>query len=217
LSNALIFANGQPNDGVMVRRTFDRAGDALIIAADGGAYVADHYDYRVNAVIGDMDSLDPDVIIMLEQRGAEILEHPREKDETDLELALKWAVKQNVTWLRIIGGIGGRFDQMMANVYLLALPELRGVDAGLAAGNQMIYLLHPGTHTLHGETGDTVSLIPIGGSASGVSTQQLKYPLRGETLYFGPARGISNVMLADTATISLTEGLLLVVHTVGRA
>jgi thiamine pyrophosphokinase len=217
MSKALLFANGDPNDGVMVRRTFEHAGDALVIAADGGAHVAEYYGCRVDAVIGDMDSLIPDELAALEKNGAKVLRYPPEKDETDLELALKWAVSQKVDWLRIIGGTGGRFDQMMANVYLLALPELHGVDAALVSLNQEIYLLSPGSHILHGVTGDTVSLIPIGGSVHGVSTEQLKYPLRGETLLVGPARGISNVMLEDAATVTLEDGLLLAVHTVGRA
>lgn len=213
----LIFANGEPGDGVMVRHTFRQAGHPYVIAADGGASVAHYYGYRVNMVIGDMDSLTAQELHELEQNGAQVHRYPAEKEETDLELALKWAVTQPVEWIRIIGGTGGRFDQAMANVYLLALPELRGIDAGLVAGNQEIYLLHPGRHTLEGTPGDTVSLIPVGGSASDIATEQLKYPLRHETLFFGPARGISNVMLAERATVTLTEGLLLVVHTGGRA
>jgi thiamine pyrophosphokinase len=45
----------------------------------------------------------------------------------------------------------------------------------------------------------------------------LYYPLRGETLAFGPARGISNVMTAAHAQITTSEGTLLLVHTEGRA
>ncbi|MCU0512560.1 MAG: thiamine diphosphokinase [Anaerolineae bacterium] len=214
---ALIFANGDPGDGLMVRRTFEQAGDARIIAADGGARLARYYGYPVHTLIGDMDSIAPPELAALVQQGTQIFRHPPEKDATDLELALKWAAGQPIDWIRIIGGLGGRFDQMMANVYLLALPELQHLDAGLAAGNQVIYLLRPGVHTLAGRAGDTVSLIPVGGAAAGVTTRHLQYPLQEESLFFGPARGVSNVMLADVAGVTLAQGLLLVVHTVGRA
>ncbi len=214
---ALLFANGEPNPGLMVQRALDNADNARIIAADGGARIAHIYGYRVDTVIGDMDSLSDLELQLLQQYGAAVHRYPPEKNETDLELALKFAVEQQVSWLRIIGGIGGRFDQVLGNVYLLALPELQGVDAGLLAGNQAIYLLRAGEHLLQGAVGDTVSLLPMGGDAQGVTTDGLQYPLHHETLYFGPARGISNVMLSDTATVALDSGLLLVVHTIGRA
>ena len=47
------------DDGEMVERALAQAGDALIVAADGGVRVAEHYHLRVNTVIGDMDSLTP--------------------------------------------------------------------------------------------------------------------------------------------------------------
>lgn len=78
-------------------------------------------------------------------------------------------------------------------------------------------LLRPGAHTLHGSPGDTVSLLPVGGPAHGVRTDDLAFPLRGETLEFGPARGVSNEMRADSAQISLERGWLLVIHTDGKA
>lgn len=214
---ALIFANGDPNDGAMVRRLFNRFTAPYVIAADGGAAIARYFGYTVNCVIGDMDSIDPAERAQLEAQGATVLPYPAEKDETDLELALKWAVAQGYEELAIIGGLGGRFDQVIANVYLLMLPELSLHSAMLVAGKQRIEVLRPGTRRISGEAGDTISLIPMGGAAEGIVTHALQYPLRGETLYVGPARGISNVMLTDEAEIQFTGGLLLLVHTVGTA
>lgn len=213
----LIFANGKPNPGEMVTRTLEEAADAYVIAADGGARVAHYYDFKVHEVIGDMDSLSADEVLQLEYRGAALRRFPPEKDESDLELALHYAAERGATWIRVIGGLGGRFDQMLANAYLLALPDVATCDAALVAGKQMIRLLQPRTHQLSGDIGDTVSLIPMGGQADGIVTKNLKYPLNDETLYFGPARGISNVMLANTAEITLRAGTLLCVHTFGRA
>jgi thiamine pyrophosphokinase len=184
---ALIFANGDPNDGEMVRRWLDRLVTPYVIAADGGITVARYFGYAVNCVIGDMDSADPNDLVQLEAQNALVLRHPPEKDETDLELALK------------------------------ILPELAGSSAMMAAGNQRIEVLRPGRHRIVGEAGDTISLIPMGGAAEGIVTHALKYPLRGETLYIGPARGISNVMLTDEAEVQFDAGLLLLIHTVGAA
>jgi thiamine pyrophosphokinase len=213
---ALIFANGDINDGPFVRRALTAASESLIVAADGGARLAQHFGLRVHTVIGDMDSLSAAELAALEHQGADIQRYPEEKAETDLELALKWVVERDVTWIRVVGGVGDRLDQTISNVYLLALPVLKGCDVRLVAGRQETWLLYPGEAAIEGATGDTVSLIPVGGAAQGIRTENLYYPLCDEPLLFGPARGVSNVMDADTARVGLREGLLLVVHTQGR-
>ena len=216
--DALIFANGALDDGIMVRRALASLYRPLVIAADGGARMAqDPYGCLPHVVIGDLDSLDPEEVQALERQYVQIIKHPPEKDETDLELAFRWAVNANATRIRVVGALGRRLDQTFANVYLLALPELRERDVRLVSGNQEIWLIAEGTHTILGEAGDTLSLIPLTGSVKGISTQNLYYPLHQEMLVFGPARGISNVLTTHHASVTVTDGTLLVVHTVGRA
>jgi thiamine pyrophosphokinase len=213
----LIFANGKKKDGTMLRRAIAHSSQAHIIAADGGAKVAWYYQLRPHTVIGDMDSLSESELQRLKEQGAEFHIHPAEKNETDLELALLLAAKLGATWIRIIGAIGGRFDQMLANVYLLALPQIAEIDVALLAAEQEIYLLRRGKHQLKGDKGDTISLIPVSGDVFGISTKSLKYPLNNETLSFGPARGISNIMESEQAEIHIEKGLLLCIHTKGTA
>jgi len=213
----LIFANGDPNDGPMVQRALEAAPDAWVIAADGGARQAAHYGRTVHTLIGDMDSLSETEIATLEASGVDVHRYPEEKNETDLELALIHAAQKGASWIRILAAIGDRLDQTLSNVYLLALPVLRGLDVRLVAGKQEAWLLYPGEHVIHGVADDTLSLLPISGEAGGIRTENLYYPLRDETLTFGPARGISNVLLGQTARVWLADGVLLAVHTVGRA
>jgi thiamine pyrophosphokinase len=215
--NILIFANGDTNDGAMVQRALTTAPNAWVVAADGGARQAQHYGRKIHTLIGDMDSLSAAEVDALTTSGAQVYHYPDEKDETDLELALTWAANAGAAWIRIVAAIGDRLDQTLSNVYLLALPVLQGRDVRLVAGKQEAWLLYPGEHHIEGAAGDTLSLIPIGGEARGIRTENLYYPLRDETLRFGPARGISNVLQSDTATVSLREGVLLAVHTIGRA
>lgn len=214
---ALLFANGDRNDGPMVRRALEAADGALVVAADGGARWARAYGRRVDVVVGDMDSLSADELAALRGEGALELRHPPEKDATDLELALRFAAERDLDWIRVIGGVGDRLDQTLANLYLLGLPELRGRDVRLVAGRQEARLLLPGEHALSGAVGDTVSLIPLGGTVEGILTEGLYYPLRDEALAFGPARGVSNVMQGTAACVTFRAGTLLLVHTVGRA
>jgi len=213
----LLFANGVANDGTMVRRALEGAGSAHILCADGGALNALKFGLAPQTIIGDLDSLSATQVEEFRAAGAKILRFPTEKDETDLELALRWSVDKGANAIVIAGALGGRFDQTLANVHLLALADLQDIEIELVDGEQRIRLLRPGTHRMDGRRGDTVSLIPLGRKAGGISTSGLQYPLRDESLALGPARGLSNVMLCDSASLDLRSGLLLVIHTCGRA
>ena len=214
---ALIFANGRLAAGPLLRQTRADMPQALVIAADGGARLARSCGLDVDVVIGDMDSIDAQLLEELEKAGAQLLRHPPDKDETDLELALKWAADQGIRCLRVFGALGGRLDQTLANVSLLALPQLRDCDVQLLDGNQRAWLLRPGAHEVIGAAGDTVSLLPLHGPARGLVSAGLRWELRDEALLPGPARGISNLLNGPRAGLRFSEGLLLVVHTRGRA
>jgi thiamine pyrophosphokinase len=204
----------------MVQRALAEAQTAealLVLAADGGARLAAYFGYVPQAVIGDMDSISAQQLAALEVLGVQIERYPAEKDATDLELAFAYAVQRGARWMRVIGAVGSRLDQVMANVYLLALDTLRDCDVQIVADKQATRLLHPGTHTILGQAGDTVSLIPMADQAEGIRTEGLYYPLKDERLSFGPTRGVSNVMQQDEARVSLRSGRLLLVHTAGRA
>ena len=207
----VIIANGEPPSQDDLRHWL-RAED-LLICADGGARTALRYDLFPQRVIGDFDSLTPAELQALEARGAHLERHPAHKDETDLELALLYAAATSCEEIVILGGLGGRLDQTVANVMLLAMPQLAHCRVMIAAGNEQTFVLRPGMpFELRGHAGDVVSLIPFGGDALGVRTDGLEYPLRDEPLLFGPARGVSNVMLAERATVSFSQGLLLCVQ-----
>ena len=216
-TQALIFANGRLAGGPLLRQTRAAMPQALVIAADGGARLARSCGLVVDVVIGDMDSIDAQTLEQIQEAGAQLLRHPPDKDETDLELALKWAADQGICCLRVFGALGGRLDQTLANVSLLALPQLRDCDVQLLDGKQRAWLLRPGAHELVGAAGDTVSLLPLHGPARGIASDGLRWELRNETLQPGPARGISNVLTGPRASLRFNAGLLLVVHTQGRA
>lgn len=210
---ALVFANGDLNDGPAVQAALDAASGARIIAADGGARLARMCGHVPQVVVGDMDSLTSDEVDDLLARGALLERHSPAKDETDLELALLYAVRSGAQWIRILGAIGGRIDQTLANITLLALEALADCDVRLVSGGQTLWLIGPGAHEIHGEPGDTLSLIPLSGDAVNIRTEGLEYPLSGETLHFGPARGVSNVLAGAVARVAFDAGRLVVVHT----
>lgn len=215
----VIFANGVIADPTAEAARWVRPGDC-VIAADGGTQHALAAGLMPAHVIGDLDSLTsgqrPDLREHLEAVGTILHAYPPAKDETDLELALIWAAAQpDVKEIVVLGALGGRPDQALANLLLLALPALAGHDVVIADGAWVVRCLRGGeTATFHGRPGDTLSLIPLGGAAVGVTTAGLAYPLRDETLHFGLTRGVSNVFDSETATISLQTGLLWCLHQV---
>lgn len=184
----------------------------LVIAADGGANWLAAQGLVPDVLVGDMDSITDKVRDRIESEGGRLVTASRAKDETDLELALLEAVAMDVQQITVLGALGGRIDHALANVQLLALTALRGRDVRLYDGTSYLWLADSRTR-VQGEPGDLVSLIPLGGDVRGVRTQGLAYPLRGETLFVGPARGISNVMTEVEATIELEGGTLLVAYT----
>ncbi len=216
-SAVLLFANGIITPGTAVQRALAAHPAPSIVCADGGALLARAFGFHPQTIIGDMDSLSAAEVKAFAAAGAQIIQHPPEKDETDLELALHYCCGLGTQTVTILGGLGGRFDQALANILLLTLPALASLRIELVDGAQTIRLLMEGEHQIAGAAGDTISLIPLQGAARGISTRGLQYALRNETLPSGPARGISNVMLAEQAAVELGSGLLLLVHTDGRA
>ena len=213
----LLFANGEIRPGVAVERAQESAEFAHVLCADGGAVHARQLGLTPQTIIGDMDSLTESDLAEFAAAGARIQRFPAEKDETDLELALRWCAENRAAEITILGALGGLIDQTLANICLLALPALEGISVRIVDGEQTLRLLQPGRRQLEGCAGDTVSLLPLCQSVRGVVSEGLQYALDGETLEFGPARGISNVMTAAAATIEFAEGRLLLVHTKGRA
>ena len=207
---AIIIAGGQAESQGWQR--WVREGD-WIIGADGGAARALSWGLRPDLVIGDMDSLPEAARAVLVSEGCRFIEHPRAKDETDLELALVHAVREGAKEITVLGALGGRLDHSLANILLLTLPSLAGVSVRIAEGEQQALLARGGEVVdLEGARGDLVSLVPLGGDVRGVTTRGLAWSLEEDTLRFGSSRGVSNEMTANKAGIQVGEGLLLIVH-----
>jgi thiamine pyrophosphokinase len=205
----LVFANGTIVDPTWILPWLKQA--TTVIAADGGSAHLQRLDFRPNLVIGDLDSISPDVQNWLDRHDVPQIKHPTHKDETDLELALLYAAATFAEPIRVFGALGGRLDQELANILLLAHPQLRVRDVQLVEQWQRAWLVVE-TTTIHGAIGDTVSLVPLAGDAHVARTTGLAWELRDSVLTFGQARGVSNVLSAETATVTLSSGLVLCVH-----
>jgi thiamine pyrophosphokinase len=204
---AIIFANGELNDTDQIRSiNWD---EYLIIAADGGARHCLALDLIPAIIIGDFDSLTLAEQAEFVQKGSKIIRHPERKDHTDLELAMLHAISSGAVEILVLGALGRRWDQTLANLLIPASPLFSEIAIRMLDGDQEINLIRARQKLeLYGNPGDTVSLIPLWGDALGVYTQGLEYPLNNETLKFGSTRGISNMLTQPTALVEVDEGLL---------
>ncbi len=202
-----IFANGD-----LSQPEIKLSPETTIIAADGGARHALELGLIPQIVIGDFDSLTTAVRTTLEMRGCQLITHPTEKDETDLELALNHAQKLGATEITLHGLLGGRWDMSFANILLLAAPRYAGIKFKVIAGDDEIFILRgKAALEIKGNPGDSVSVIPLTSQVSGLSYSGLTWPLENAELNFGSPRGVSNRMSGEKARIELLEGVALVV------
>ncbi len=210
---AIIVANGHVAENEKYGHLV-RLGD-LVIGADGGAFVAQQLGLEPQVVIGDMDSVLPELRARLEEHGCQFVHYPPRKDETDTELAIQYALQRGAQEILLLGATGSRLDHTLANVFLLGMPGLEGVKAKIIAGNTEVWLVRDELE-IGGHVGDIVTLLPLGQDAVGVRTEGLEWALHDDTLQFGLARGVSNVMTSSRARVTLREGLLLVLRVKGE-
>ncbi len=222
---ALILADGDvpPRSDLELAWPGWEDGIEVVIAADGGARHAAALGIAIDLWVGDGDSIGEDALAALEAAGVPLERSPQDKDESDTELAIRAALRLGHESVLILGALGGRIDHALANIGLLAMPELAGREATiLDARSRTVLVRAPGSdgaaveRSLPGRPGDLVSLLPLGPGVEGVTTRGLAYPLADEPLPEGHARGLSNVRSTSDAAVIVRRGLLLIVESPAR-
>jgi len=209
---AIVVAAGDtdPDDAALLD------GADLLIGVDRGAAWLTAHAYRPDLLVGDLDSLPAPLLEQLAAAGVEIDRHPVDKDASDTELAIERAVVAGATRIVLLGALGGRrIDHELANLLLLADPRWPDLVADLRivrSGTTVRALHGGGTLALEGAAGEVVTLLPVGADAEGVRTVGLRFPLAGEPLRLGRARGLSNRIATTPASVSLERGTLIVIE-----
>ena len=205
---AVVFVNGNIADYGALSRWL--RSDDYRIAADGGARHLQALGLLPDVIVGDLDSIDASQLKKLREQGVMVEKHPAAKDATDLELALTRAMRDGASEILLFGAVGGRLDQTLANLLILA-QQNRKVPLAIVEGDQLARVLRGRQSvTLTGPTGGYVSAVALSEEVTGVTYQGLEYPLENATLRLGSTRGVSNTLASSPAQISIESGILLV-------
>jgi thiamine pyrophosphokinase len=207
---AAIFLNGAPDSERLIQAVAGRAD--IIVAADGGARFALAAGIVPDLIVGDMDSLGEDLAREIERRGAELERHPVRKDKMDGHLAVLAARERGATAAEFVCAAGGRVGAVFALPHILLAAERLGLRSSAVADWGRMFVVEAGSRTVEGTAGDSVSVFPLTGSATGVTLEGMGYPLTNATLGPGDTLGYHNELVDGQAKVSVAGGTLLVVQ-----
>lgn len=222
LLRAVVLAAGDPlppADLPAAAEALDAAD--LVVAADGGLAHAVRLGRRVDEIVGDLDSIDPEQLRAAEAGGARVHRHPVEKDATDLALALDLVLSRSLGAaagrridVTVLGGHGGRADHLLGNALLLGSDRYAPLRLRALWGGAELRVVRDAA-VLTGRTDDLVSLLALHGPATGVRTEGLRFPLEDAELRPGSSLGLSNRLTGTTARVSVGTGVVLTVRPTG--
>ncbi|MCX7817352.1 MAG: thiamine diphosphokinase [Syntrophales bacterium] len=214
---ACIIAGGALTDLHFVLSCIQQLNPSVIICADGGVKHAFRMGIKPHLAVGDLDSIDEATMRDLVECNCKIIKHPEKKDEADSMLALEEAIKLTPHEIVIFGATGYRIDHTLANLSLLLKGNKAGITVRIIDEWCEIFLVDD-KYTLKGQVGQTVSILPFPGRATGITLQGFEYPLKNAKMYPLKPYGISNRLIREKATIKVEKGKLLVIrfHRPGR-
>ncbi len=177
--------------------------DAFVIAADGGLRYLAAERITPDLAVGDFDSLKKP------PEGIPVLRYPKEKDETDMALAVTEALARGCEEIFIFGGMGGRLDHTIANMALLLSLAKKRLPAYLVGDTGVVTALGPDeTLIFNADCEGVLSVFSATEAAKGVTLSGFFYPLEGADLHHDTPLGVSNEFIGEEAFVSLEEGLL---------
>jgi thiamine pyrophosphokinase len=185
------------------------------VGVDRGVYTLLEKGIKPSIALGDFDSVTEEEFQIIEKKVDQIFRFSPEKDETDMELALSWALKKIPEKIRVFGATGGRLDHMFGNIQLLIQnnKNKNDVEIEIIDRQNIIFLKSPGTYTLQKITDKKyISFIPISAEVKGLTLIGFKYPLTECHISLGSTLCISNELLIDNGTFSFSEGILMIIR-----
>jgi thiamine pyrophosphokinase len=190
----------------------------FLLAVDRGANDLYRHQIIPDLIIGDMDSINPEVHDHFRELTRIIL-YPEKKEATDTELALDWCSDNDFRDILIVNDLQGEFAHSLGVVMLLFKARERGIRAAIFTMRELVFLI-PQIYQSNGAAScrrwscrgrprRRISLIPLSDSVKHISTSGLEYPLDKDELFRYATRGLSNVFVDGEIEICYEFGELL--------
>ncbi|WP_404409091.1 thiamine diphosphokinase [Jeotgalibacillus malaysiensis] len=184
------------------------------VGVDRGAAFLLHKGMDVSHAFGDFDSVSAAELDLIKKQIGHLHKEPPEKDMTDMEMALNWALQQNQP-IRMIGVTGGRQDHFFGNIQLLLSESALNHSFSIAIedGNNLITCHLPGSFSVPvNEKYPYLSFIPFTKHVKGLTLSGVKYPLMEHLITYGMTLTLSNEIIDDFASISFEDGILMMIR-----
>ena len=189
-----------------LRRSFD-----YVIAVDGGFAHLEAIGVKPDVVMGDFDSLG------YTPRFPRIARFPKEKDKSDMELALERALARHADEVYVYGGLSARLDHTVANLQLFAKFSEKGpYITGIGDDFAVRVLTGPDVFELPcGVEAGTVSVFAANDRVKGVIESGMKYSLDDVELTNRTSLGLSNELQGEVARVGAEEGTIYIFYPLG--
>lgn len=188
---ALIIANGASCSFELLGQLLEWS--PIVVVLDNAIERVLQLDIKIDVLLGDFDGdFDPE-IYKEKQFPLEIVHTPNQ-DKTDLEKAFDYLIEKGHKAVNVVWATGKRADHTITNITNIVSYRDK-LKIVILDDHSKIFLL-PNKFEKWYTKNTPISLIPIG-KVSGITTQNLFYPLNNEELSIGYRTGSSNHVTED--------------------
>lgn len=208
LNRVIILANGEVENLNFYRNVI--TDEDFIICANGGSYIAYMLGITPHMIIGDIDSIDKTLIKKFQNINTDIIiaQFPKNKDKSDLELALERAILLKPGEIIILAALGKRIDHELINIFLMLGSKDYIYKIKFLSPHSELFIINRKT-VLKNKKGLIFTLIPLTAIVKNVSTEGLKYELKNKNLTWGASLTLSNIIMKKEAKIEYEGGVLM--------
>ena len=180
----------------------------LILASDGGYRTAKEMNLTIDVLIGDFDSITSEELKEAKSKGIKIISFPIEKDKTDGELAVDYAISLGSKELVILGSFKEELDHALGNLFLLFKIDKVGIISKLITQLYEIELINSEKEYLE-KQGHELSLIPVSGIVEDLNIEGSRYNLSNVKVEMGQTLTLRNVIIDKKAKVYFKKGKVL--------
>lgn len=206
----VIFLNGEYNYS---QKFIDKlvSENTVYFCADGGANFTFKYGKVPEMIIGDLDSIEKEILEFYKNKNVLIKKFPKDKDFTDFELILKEIEeiekdKKYLDKIFVVGGLGKRIDMTLSNLFLMEKHK----NLVFLEENEEIFYTEK-SFVLKNKKGCEFSIIPISEKIEKLSLKGFKFEIDEIDIERKISRLVSNVICDDKASVEFESGKLIII------